>query len=92
MSARLLPCRQRFNRFSPTRLDPLIWIPFSLGRCVAQVQSDHIRRDVTEVDRYGAKRQIDVKIVRRSRFRRLTTIVECKRWKEPVSRDRIDTP
>src|ERR1700730_14008332 len=49
-----------------------------------------IQRDVTEVDRYGAKRQTDVKIVRRSRFQRITTLVECKRWKEPVGRDRID--
>jgi Restriction endonuclease len=49
-----------------------------------------VQRDVTEVDRYGAKRQIDVKIVRRSRFHRFITLVECKRWKEPVSRDRID--
>lgn len=49
-----------------------------------------VQRDITEVDRYGAKRQTDVKIVRRSRFHRFTTLVECKRWKEPVSRDRID--
>ena len=49
-----------------------------------------VQHDVTEVDRYGAKRQIDVKIARRSRFHRFTTIVECKRWKEPVGRDRID--
>ncbi|KVT51904.1 hypothetical protein WK55_25890 [Burkholderia ubonensis] len=49
-----------------------------------------VQRDVTEVDRYGAKRQIDVKIVRRSRFHRFTTLVECKRWKEPVGRNRID--
>jgi hypothetical protein len=39
-----------------------------------------VQHDVTEVDRYGAKRQIDVKIMRRSRFHRFTTIVECKRW------------
>lgn len=49
-----------------------------------------VQRDVTETDRYGAKRQTDVKITRRSRFHRFTTLVECKRWKEPVSRDRID--
>jgi hypothetical protein len=49
-----------------------------------------VQRDVTEVDRYGAKRQTDVKITRRSRFHRFTTLVECKRWKDPVSRDRID--
>jgi len=49
-----------------------------------------VQHNVTEVDRYGAKRQIDVKIVRRSRFHRYVTLVECKRWKEPVGRDRID--
>ncbi|WP_442783885.1 restriction endonuclease [Collimonas fungivorans] len=49
-----------------------------------------VQRDITEIDRYGAKRQTDVKIVRRSRFHRFTTLVECKRWKEPVGRDRID--
>ncbi|CAJ5797710.1 Restriction endonuclease [Burkholderia pseudomallei] len=49
-----------------------------------------VQRDVTETDRYGAKRQTDVKITRRSRFHRFTTLVECKRWKEPVGRDRID--
>lgn len=49
-----------------------------------------VQHDVTEVDRYGARRQIDVKIIHRSRFHRFTTIVECKRWKEPVGRDRVD--
>jgi len=49
-----------------------------------------VQRDVTDIDRYGAKRQTDVKITRRSRFHQFTTLVECKRWKEPVGRDRID--
>ena len=49
-----------------------------------------VQRDVTEIDRHGAKRQTDIKIVRRSRFHQFTTLVECKRWKESVSRDRID--
>ncbi|HYF93989.1 MAG TPA: restriction endonuclease [Symbiobacteriaceae bacterium] len=49
-----------------------------------------VERDVTEVDRYGAKRQTDVKITRRTRFHTFVTLVECKRWKEPVGRDRID--
>lgn len=49
-----------------------------------------VQRDVTELDRYGAKRQTDVKIVRRTRFHKFITLVECKRWKDPVSRDRID--
>jgi len=49
-----------------------------------------VLRDVTENDRYGAKRQTDIKIIRKSRFHQFVTLVECKRWKEPVSRDRID--
>jgi hypothetical protein len=49
-----------------------------------------VERDVTQTDRYGAKRQTDVKITRRTRFHTFVTLVECKRWKEPVSRDRID--
>lgn len=42
------------------------------------------------MDRHGAKRQTDVKITRRTRFHQFVTLVECKRWKKPVSRDRID--
>jgi len=49
-----------------------------------------VQHDVTETDRYGAKRQTDVKITRRARFHTFTTLVECKRWKESVGRDRID--
>ncbi len=49
-----------------------------------------VEHDVTEVDRYGAKRQTDIKITRRTRFHTYVTLVECKRWKEPVSRDRVD--
>lgn len=49
-----------------------------------------VEHNVTDVDRYGAKRQTDVKITRRARFHSFVTLVECKRWKEPVSRDRID--
>ncbi|EMW2234510.1 restriction endonuclease [Enterobacter hormaechei] len=50
----------------------------------------YVERDVTEIDRYGAKRQTDIKITRRTRFHNFITLVECKRWKERVSRDRID--
>jgi hypothetical protein len=31
-----------------------------------------------------------VNIVRRVRFHRITRLVECKRWKDPVGRDRLD--
>lgn len=46
--------------------------------------------NVTEIDRSGAKRQTDVKIIRRTAMYTYTTLVECKRWKKPVGRDRID--
>lgn len=49
-----------------------------------------VQHDVTEVDRHGAKRQIDVKIVRKLGLSTITTLVECKRWKDPVGRDRVD--
>ena len=34
------------------------------------------------MDRYGAKRQTDVKITRRSRFHQFVTLVECKRCRQ----------
>lgn len=49
-----------------------------------------VERDVTEMDRYGARRQTDVKITHRARFSTFITLVECKRWKDPISRDRVD--
>jgi len=49
-----------------------------------------VERDVLETDLHGALRQTDVKITRRTRFHTYTTLIECKRWKEPVGRDRID--
>lgn len=44
-----------------------------------------VQRDVTYVDRHGVKRQTDVKITRRIRFHQFVKLVECKRWKKPVS-------
>jgi len=49
-----------------------------------------IERNVIDVDQYGARRETDVKITRRTRLHTYVTLVECKRWKEPVGRDRID--
>lgn len=49
-----------------------------------------VERNVIEKDRYGATRETDVKITRRTRFQKLVTLVECKRWKEPVTRARVD--
>jgi hypothetical protein len=51
------------------------------------VKAEH---NVTEIGRSGARRQIDVKITQGEGERELVTLVECKRWKEKVSRDRVD--
>ncbi|HEV7400226.1 MAG TPA: restriction endonuclease [Solirubrobacterales bacterium] len=50
-----------------------------------------VEHNVTEVGRSGARRQIDVKITQgEGKGAQATTLVECKRWKEKVSRDRVD--
>ncbi len=68
------------------------WAAFELFvKSIYEAEGDvSVERDVTELDRYGAKRQIDVRITRRTRLHTFVTLAECKRWKDPVSRDRID--
>jgi restriction endonuclease Mrr len=54
--------------------------------------SDELRveHDVTLVGKSGARRQVDVLVHRRSKLHEDKFIVECKRWKDPVQRSRID--
>lgn len=47
-------------------------------------------RNITVVGKSGAKRQIDVRVTFQTPLHTYVTIAECKRWKEPVGRDRID--
>lgn len=47
-------------------------------------------RNVTEVGRSGAKRQIDVKLTQVVDGETQVTLIECKRWKEKVDRQRVD--
>jgi hypothetical protein len=47
-------------------------------------------RNVTEVGRSGAKRQIDVKLTQVLDGETQVTLIECKRWKEKVDRARVD--
>lgn len=47
-------------------------------------------RDVTEVGRSGAKRQIDVKLTQVLHGETQVTLIECKRWKHKVDRQRVD--
>jgi hypothetical protein len=49
-----------------------------------------VERDVTLIGRSGARRQVDVRLTLKTALHTYVTIVECKRWKEPVGRDRID--
>lgn len=49
-----------------------------------------VEHDVTDIGKSGAKRQTDVKLTHRVGSIEYVTLVECKRWKEKVSRDRID--
>ncbi|MBF8983267.1 restriction endonuclease [Lutibacter sp. B2] len=48
------------------------------------------KHDVTLKGKSGAKRQIDVLITQNTKLHQYITIVECKRWKQRVSRDIID--
>src|SRR5689334_4758957 len=49
-----------------------------------------VEHDVTLRGKSGAARQIDVLFRHKAGGHTYLTLVECKRWKEPVSRDRID--
>lgn len=49
-----------------------------------------VEHNVTEVGKSGARRQIDVKFTHKVRSHTYVTLVECKRWKAKVGRDRID--
>ncbi len=49
-----------------------------------------VEHDVTEAGKSGANRQIDVRLTHRIGDITYVTIIECKRWKEEVDRQRID--
>ncbi|MBY0358279.1 MAG: restriction endonuclease [Candidatus Obscuribacterales bacterium] len=49
-----------------------------------------VERNKIETDKYGARRETDIKITERKKLHTYVTLVECKRWKDPVSRDRVD--
>lgn len=82
---------------APLKLEPFIdklvdWRDFEhfvrdLYARDPDVKAEH---DVTEIGRSGARRQIDVKITQGEGKHEQVTLVECKRWKEKVSRDLVD--
>jgi hypothetical protein len=49
-----------------------------------------VEHNVTVTAKSGATRQIDVRFTHTVKSHTYVTVVECKRWKEKVTRDRID--
>jgi hypothetical protein len=74
-------------------LDKLIdWKEFEFFVADIYSESDEIivQHDITLNGKSNAKRQIDVFITHKTKLHTYTTIVECKRWKKPVTRQVID--
>ncbi|MGB1583873.1 MAG: restriction endonuclease [Solirubrobacterales bacterium] len=77
----------------PTFIDRLVdWQDFEhFVRDIYERTPDlTVEHNVVEKGRSGATRQTDVKFTHRVAGATYTTLVECKRWKEKVTRDRID--
>jgi hypothetical protein len=49
-----------------------------------------VEHNVTVTGKSGARRQIDVRFTHHVKDHTYITVAECKRWKEPVTRERID--
>jgi hypothetical protein len=74
-------------------IDRLIdWKDFE--KFIAELYKDSdeliVEHDVSEFGKSGAKRQIDVRILQKTKLHIIKTIIECKRWKEKVDRQTID--
>jgi hypothetical protein len=77
----------------PAFLDRLIdWQDFErfVRDMYAQDADLVVEHNVTEKGKSGAARQTDVKFTHRVAGMTYTTLVECKKWKQKVTRDRID--
>ncbi len=49
-----------------------------------------IERNKIDIDKTGARRETDVKITHHKALHSYVTLVECKRWKYKVTRNRVD--
>ncbi|MCX2431113.1 restriction endonuclease [Pedobacter sp. GR22-10] len=81
------------NKIISSFLEKLIdWKEFEFF--VADIYSESseviVQHDITLLGKSNAKRQIDVYITQKTKLHTYTTIVECKRWKKPVTRQVID--
>jgi len=85
--------REMENKIINSFIDKLIdWKEFELF--IAEVYKDSdkviVEHDVTLIGKSNAKRQIDVRVTQITKLHTYITIIECKRWKEPVTRQVID--
>jgi hypothetical protein len=69
------------------------WKEFELFVADLYRESDELTVDhnVTETGKSGAKRQIDVRVVQRTKLHTIKILVECKFWKSKVDRPVIDS-
>lgn len=81
------------NDIATSFLEKLIdWKEFEFFIADIYAESDEIivQHNITLIGKSNAKRQIDVFLTHRTKLHTYTTIVECKRWKKPVTRQVID--
>lgn len=81
------------NKIISSFLEKLIdWKKFELFVADIYSESDEItvQHDLTLIGKSKAKRQIDVFVTQKTKLHTYTTIIECKRWKKPVTRQVID--
>lgn len=74
-------------------LEKLIdWKDFELFVADIYKQADEVlvEHDVTLTGKSNARRQIDVLVTQTTKLHKYTTLIECKRWKTPVTRQVID--
>jgi hypothetical protein len=74
-------------------LDKLIdWKEFELF--VSELYKDSaeviVQHNVTEIGKSKASRQTDVKVIHKTKLHTYITLIECKKWKHNVTRERID--
>ena len=68
------------------------WKDFELFVADIYSESDEVevKHDVTLIGKSNAKRQIDVLVTQKTKLHTFITIIECKMWKRPVTRQVID--
>jgi hypothetical protein len=81
------------NQMSHQFIDRLIdWKDFErfVHDMYAEDERLEVQHNVTVKGKSGARRQIDVRVTHHVNDHTNITVVECKRWKKPVTRERID--